>query len=385
LLENYPDCGVKGSSTKVVGGSQIVENEYPWLCSLKYRGSHICGMTLLSGPPHSTILVGAAHCYSVGDRVEFYTITCGEHSLQRDDKYQVTLQVTQVIVHPRYVEASTSGFDIAVYKVNDAPLDKKLVPGRLWPVCLPDITKSYSGERTWVAGWGITKTKFIRGSKIHVKGIPDIARHTSVTVVPCEDSDRFDYPRGLLCAAEKGQDSCQGDSGGPLIARSDLVSSRGDSRYSWVGIVSFGVGCAEPGYPGAYTRSACFLGFVASQFGLKAEFPQPGDHQDWSTDCQAGASRRSSAANRYKSNKSKKKKNKKKNKRKHSRESSETASYIDRSELITIQNYEEEDEGGKNKEENNKKEKNGRVVEETEEMSVLTLLNKYLIKPFLQQ
>ena len=26
-------------------------------------------------------------------------------------------QVTQVIVHPRYVEASTSGFDIAVYKV----------------------------------------------------------------------------------------------------------------------------------------------------------------------------------------------------------------------------------------------------------------------------
>ena len=26
-------------------------------------------------------------------------------------------QVVEVIVHPRYVEASTSGFDIAVYKV----------------------------------------------------------------------------------------------------------------------------------------------------------------------------------------------------------------------------------------------------------------------------
>ena len=95
-----------------------------------------------------------------------------------------------------------------------------------------------------------------------------------------------------------GQDSCQGDSGGPLIAKSDLISDRGDSRYSWLGIVSFGVGCAEPGYPGAYTRSACFLGFVAEQFNLKADFPQPGDNPDWSTDCQAGASRRSSAANR---------------------------------------------------------------------------------------
>ena len=94
-----------------------------------------------------------------------------------------------------------------------------------------------------------------------------------------------------------GQDSCQGDSGGPLIAKSD-TSTRTDTRYSWIGIVSFGVGCAEPGYPGAYTRAACFLGFIAEQFGLKADFPQPGDHPDWSTDCPAGASRRSSAATR---------------------------------------------------------------------------------------
>ena len=40
--------------------------------------------------------------------------------------------------------------------------------------------------------------------------------------------------------------------------------------------------------------------------------------------------------------------------------------------------------GGEDKEENNKK-KNGRVVEKNEELSVLTLLNKYLIKPFLPQ
>ena len=94
-----------------------------------------------------------------------------------------------------------------------------------------------------------------------------------------------------------GQDSCQGDSGGPLIAKSD-TSTRTDTRYSWIGIVSFGVGCAEPGYPGAYTRASCFLGFVASQFSLQADFPLAGQHSQWSTDCQAGASRRSSAVNR---------------------------------------------------------------------------------------
>ena len=67
-LEDFPECGEKGSSTRVVGGAEVVEGEYPWLCSLTYNGNHICGMTLLSGPPHDTILVGAAHCYSPGDR-----------------------------------------------------------------------------------------------------------------------------------------------------------------------------------------------------------------------------------------------------------------------------------------------------------------------------
>ena len=54
---------------------------------------------------------------------------------------------------------------------------------------------------------------------------------------------------------------------------------------------------------------------------------------------------------RYKSNKTKnkKKKNKNKNKRKHSRESSETASFIARSDLITIENYEEDEEGSNGK------------------------------------
>ena len=92
-----------------------------------------------------------------------------------------------------------------------------------------------------------------------------------------------------------GQDSCQGDSGGPLIATSYGQSNAEQKRYAWIGIVSFGVGCAEPGYPGAYTRTGCFLGFIAEQFGLKADFSGANEHPDWSTDCPNGASRRSSA------------------------------------------------------------------------------------------
>jgi len=345
VLKDFDNCGVKGSSNRVIGGAEVVENEYPWLCSLKYRGNHICGMTLLSGPPHDTILVGAAHCFSQGDDPSRYTITCGEHSLQKQDSYQVTLQVQQVIVHPRYEEASTSGFDIAVYKVNDVPLRNKMLEKKLWPVCLPSIENEFFGDTTYVAGWGITRTKYVRGSKIQVKGIPDIARHASVFITPCRDPDNFAYPKGLLCAAAQGRDSCQGDSGGPLVGISSKYSDSVNKRYAWLGIVSFGVGCAEEGYPGAYTRTQCFLGFVAEQFGLKADFTPPGTHPSWSTDCPSGASRRASGVSLYKNlnknknkkktRKNEKKKNKNRNRKKtHSREGNST--FIDKSELITI-------------------------------------------------
>ena len=60
----------------------------------------------------------------------------------------------------------------------------------------------------------------------------------------------------MICAGATGRDSCEGDSGGPLAVLGQ------DGSYRQIGVVSWGNGCAKPGYPGVYTRLSSLLGWI---------------------------------------------------------------------------------------------------------------------------
>lgn len=59
-LPHPPVCGRPRMLSRMVGGQDALEGEWPWQVSIQHNGSHICGGSLIT----ERWVLSAAHCFS---------------------------------------------------------------------------------------------------------------------------------------------------------------------------------------------------------------------------------------------------------------------------------------------------------------------------------
>lgn len=254
-MSNYKDvCGRRLFPTaRIVGGEKVSFGKWPWQISLRqWRTStylHKCGAALFN----ENWAVTAAHCVENVPPSDLL-LRLGEHDLSvEEEPYGYEERRIQIVAsHPQF-DPRTFEYDLALLRFYE-PV--KFQPNII-PVCVPEDDSNFVGSSAYVTGWG----------RLYEDGpLPSVLQEVTVPVINnsvCETMYRAagyieHIPDIFICAGWKkgGFDSCEGDSGGPMVIQ------RPDKRWLLAGIISWGIGCAEPNQPGVYTRISKFKDWI---------------------------------------------------------------------------------------------------------------------------
>ncbi|XP_043205620.1 serine protease 33-like [Amphibalanus amphitrite] len=246
--------------TEVVQGRGVDQpGRWPWMAAVGRQRpgdptpTWLCGGALLS----ARWVVTAAHCVPTDD-VASLRVRVGE--LRLSAPAAVERGVTRVLRHP---EQTAALHDLALLQMNRPVRRSETVSA----VCLPSPGADFTGLPVTLTGWG----------RLSFGGATaDVLQEAQLRVTDtaqCEAAYSrlagfsHSFPGGfngsVLCAGDGptgGEDACQGDSGGPLVYRA--AATGGEAQYLLVGVVSTGIGCGNPHFPGLYTRVASYVPWI---------------------------------------------------------------------------------------------------------------------------
>lgn len=278
----------------IIGGEAADSGDYPYLVGLLDRTSldsfsapddkfvaQYCAGTLIA----PSWVLTAAHCVVVTDLDGFPTnipmdprqivVALNLTNLSEDEGD--LSDVTRIIVHQSFngrLDAPTVTGDIALLKLATEFVDQATL-------AYNQNSAVPEGTSAMIAGWGADDYDNVEDKP---RSFPNILQAAETNVVSNEDcADAYagsfvDINDTHVCAAAAGVDICSADSGVPLLVQGTALTG-GDPGFVQVGITSFSIGCADPDFPGVYTRVSEYSEWIERNMAVETLFATFGNGQ----------------------------------------------------------------------------------------------------------
>jgi|SRR5579871_3658330 len=276
------------SDYRIVGGELVTNPKaWPWQVAV-YHKPFLCGGSIIS----ERWVLTAAHCVfnKDGPKVPADQFLVIEGTTDLDGKDGRVLKVKRVVTKNESFDFKTHADDVALLELVEPAVSTPVPLARS-----ADAALEAPGRPAVVTGWGrllfavqdengkwmnpLTKQPLsddqVNTSKLRQVELPLVGWEACRDAFKEVKEKRPDavgtIDNGNICAGvpEGKKDSCQGDSGGPLVART------ADNLYVQIGVVSWGLGCALPGFPGVYARVSQYESWVREQTSIQQDKPSP--------------------------------------------------------------------------------------------------------------
>ncbi|XP_016837475.1 chymotrypsin-2 [Nasonia vitripennis] len=224
------------ATPRINGGTIAPDGKYPYMASLRSRGSHFCGGSIIN----KRWILTAAHCLERrGPRG--VQVQVGSNKLLGDRDSQI--YQSEYVTYHRKWDINTITYDIGLLRV-----DRDIVfTPKVQPIALINYDITEAGASAVLSGWGSTR---LGGPAPN-----DMQQMTAelISQKACNQSWHTQYPitESHICTVTPFEvGACHGDSGSPLVVHGVQV-----------GIASFVQPCAK-GEPDVFTRVFTFLDWI---------------------------------------------------------------------------------------------------------------------------
>jgi Trypsin/PKD domain len=266
-----PTAVARDPESRIINGTPATEGEYPAQGYLEIDvgggGVAACGGTVVS----PTKFLTAAHCV-IDENFEprspsVFIVGLGDVTVGPDMDQHF---ISSVAVHPDYAEDAGGNTNDVAMLTFDAGVTE--TPMR---VIRPSETALWEpGDIATIIGWGVTESGASSDELLEADA-PIRSDADCASAYPIAFVSSTMVCAGLADGSAASTDTCQGDSGGPLLV---------GSPFALTGVVSFGNGCNQAGFPGIYSRvgDQPLNGWVRGQiqgvdFELQTTTPRAGE------------------------------------------------------------------------------------------------------------